>query len=136
MEPSARGMLTILLVKDQNPLHDKISSFLMRQGYRIRAASDGATVLDILAAEQIHLLLTLKLPWTDGFEVTQYLGAYKGDRFPYVMAAVIPPTSACQDQEPLAEDAKPYNFADLLTRVQAAEHYLRSSESSHQPALG
>jgi DNA-binding response OmpR family regulator len=131
-KPTAKK-LTILLAEDHSALRDIVSIYLMRQGYHIRTAGNGKTALEILATEDIDLLLLdLMLPWVDGFEVLQRLRTEQGDRFPYVIVVSALTTEADRKkvQELGGDDylPKPFHLPNLLERIQAVEAQMRSGQ--------
>jgi DNA-binding response OmpR family regulator len=82
---SDQDTLTILLADDHESVRDLTSRFLVRQGYKVYTASNGKEVLDILATEEVHvLLLDLMMPEMDGFTLLEHLRECGGRR-PYVI---------------------------------------------------
>jgi DNA-binding response OmpR family regulator len=82
---SHQGMLTILLADDHESVRDFTSRFLVRHGYKVYTARNGKEVLDILAIEEVHvLLLDLMMPEMDGFTLLEHLRE-RGGRRPYVI---------------------------------------------------
>lgn len=87
----------ILLAEDNHPLSQMLQRFLAARGFHVLAAKTGTEALQILASEEIHLLLLdLRLPELNGVQVLQKLrttprwrtlpvvvmtGIYKGGRF-------------------------------------------------------
>jgi DNA-binding response OmpR family regulator len=105
----------------------------MRQGYHIRTAGNGKAAIEILATEDIDLLLLdLMLPWVDGFEVLEKLKIEQEDRFPYVIVVSALTTEADRKkvQELGGNDylPKPFHLPNLLERIQAIEAQMRSGE--------
>jgi DNA-binding response OmpR family regulator len=122
--------LSILIVEDHDSLRDIVSVYLMRQGYSIRTAGNGQAALDILATEEIQLvLLDLMLPWVDGFQVLHRLRQKRGDGFPYVI--VVSALTAEEDRKKIRELGgdeylpKPFHLPHLLERIEALESRLR-----------
>jgi len=63
---TASEKLVLLVVEDHGSLFDIVSLFMMRHGYHVRTANNGASALEILSREEIHLaLLDLMLPKFD-----------------------------------------------------------------------
>lgn len=125
--------LTILLVEDHGSLRDIVGVYLMRQGYHIRTASSGQAALDILATEEVHLLLLdLMLPGMDGFEVLKRLRTEQGGRFPYVI--VVTALTREEDKKRVQELGgddylpKPFHLPHLLERILVVENRLRRGE--------
>jgi DNA-binding response OmpR family regulator len=127
--------LTILLAEDHNSLRDIVSVYLMRQGYHVRTAGSGKTALEILAAEEIDLLLLdLMLPGLDGFEVLRRLREERGEDGPYVV--VVSALTTEEDRKKVQELGgddylpKPFHLPHLLERIMAIEKRLRRREGS------
>ena len=126
---AAATKLKILVVEDHNSLCDMLSLYLMRYGYHVRTASDGESALDILAKEEIHLiLLDLMLPRMDGFAVLRTLRERQKDKFPYIV--VVSAGASEKDRSKVLDlganeyMAKPFHLARLLERIQSVEKYL------------
>ena len=119
----------LLVVEDHSSLLDMVSLFRMRHGYHVRTANNGESALEILAREEIHLvLLDLMLPKLDGFEVLRQVHKSQQGRFPYIIVASAR-VSDTDRQKVLDLGAnefmpKPFNLNRLLERVQAVEKFL------------
>lgn len=131
-KPTARRPFTILIVEDHDSLRDIVSVYLMRQGYRIRTASNGQAALEILSAEDVHLvLLDLMLPWVDGFQVLHWLRQKQRARFPYVI--VVSALTTEEDRKKVHELGgdeylpKPFHLPHLLERIEALERRFRQN---------
>lgn len=131
--PQARK-LTILLAEDHSSLRDIVSVYLMRQGYHVRTAGSGQSALQILAAEDIDLLLLdLMLPGIDGFEVLRQIREKKGAASPYVV--VVSALTTEEDRRKVQELGgndylpKPFHLPHLLERIVAVEQQLRQGTS-------
>ena len=128
LDPAAK--LSILVVEDHNSLCDLLSLYLMRHGYHVRTASDGEGALEILAKEEIHLvLLDLMLPRVDGFEVLRHVHSSAQPRQPYII--VVSAGASERDRKKVLELGadeympKPFHLLRLLERIQVIEKYLR-----------
>lgn len=126
---AAATKLKILVVEDHNSLCDMLSLYLMRYGYHVRTASDGESALDILAKEEIHLiLLDLMLPRMDGFAVLRTLRERQKEKFPYII--VVSAGASEKDRSKVLDLGaneympKPFHLARLLERIQTVEKYL------------
>jgi CheY-like chemotaxis protein len=124
------GKLAILVVEDHGSLCDLLSLYLMRHGYHVRTASNGEGALEVLAKEDIHLiLLDLMLPRLDGFEVLREIHKTRRDKPPYII--VVSAGASEKDREKVLELGaneympKPFHLMRLLERVQIVEKYLR-----------
>jgi DNA-binding response OmpR family regulator len=128
--------LTILFVDDHDEQRDVVSCFLLRHGYTVHTASNGTAALDILTAEEIHvLILDLMMPELDGFSVLQRLQERGGGR-PYIIV-----TSALNREadrrmvRELGGDEylpKPFLLSALLDRLVLVENRLRREEGAEQ----
>jgi CheY-like chemotaxis protein len=127
--PAARK-LTILVVEDHGSLCDMLSLYFMRYGYHVRTANNGDTALQLLAKEEIDLvLLDLMLPRVDGFAVLKQMGEWDQERRrPYVI--VVSAGASEKDRSKVLELGaneympKPFHLIRLLERVQAVESYI------------
>ncbi|MEK4064244.1 MULTISPECIES: response regulator transcription factor [Paenibacillus] len=67
-------MITILVVEDNETLRQLICTVLGKHGYRVLAAEDGQSALDILEAEYIDLIISdIMMPQVDGYELIEHL---------------------------------------------------------------
>jgi putative nucleotidyltransferase with HDIG domain len=121
--------LVLLVVEDHGSLCDMMSLYLMRNGFHVRTANNGETALEILAREEIHMvLLDLMLPRIDGFEVLRQINKSQREKFPYIL--VISAGASDRDRKKVLElganeyMAKPFHLSRLLERVQAVEKFL------------
>ncbi len=63
-------MTTILIVDDEQDMRNLIKVMLRQSGFQTLQAKDGLTAMDVLAKEQIDLIiLDVMMPHMDGFEV-------------------------------------------------------------------
>ncbi len=127
-KPSAKK-LTILVVEDHGSLCEMLSLYFMRYGYHVRTADNGETALEIIANEQIHLvLLDLMLPRLDGFAVLKELREKKKINTPYII--VVSAGASERDRNKVLELGaneympKPFHLMRLLERIQTVEKYL------------
>lgn len=111
----------ILVVDDEEALRSVLSSELESEGYLVRAAADGEEAIKMLGEQEYHLiLLDIKMPNVDGFEVLKY------SKQKHPMTKVIMLTGfadlkhAIESKKLGAEDfvSKPYDLVDLLTTVE------------------
>ena len=74
----------ILVVEDEEPIQDLISTALRFAGFQVTTAASGREALRLAAGTEIHLLvLDVNLPDLDGFEVCKRLRA-EGHQVPVV----------------------------------------------------
>jgi CheY-like chemotaxis protein len=121
--------LTILVVEDHGSLLEVLGLYFMRSGYHVRTAGDGEAALDILAKEDVHLLvLDLMLPRLDGFGLLKRLRESHPDRLPYII--VISAPGADGDRKKVLDLGadeyvpKPFHLSYLLEKIQAVERQL------------
>ncbi|MEO6164726.1 MAG: HDOD domain-containing protein [Candidatus Binatia bacterium] len=121
--------LVLLVVEDHGTLCEMVSLFLMRRGYQVRTASNGVIALEILAREEIHMvLLDLMLPGVDGFAVLRQIHKSRQEMLPYII--VVSAGASDHDRRKVLDLGaneylpKPFQLARLLERIQAVEKYL------------
>jgi DNA-binding response OmpR family regulator len=113
----------ILLVEDDAAISQPLARALEGQGYRVRAASNGAQALDLALEEPDPdlVLLDLGLPDLDGVEVCRRLR----EMLPQAVVVMLTARSAEVDVvvglDAGADDyvTKPFGLAELLARVRA-----------------
>ena len=60
----------VLVVDDEESIRWVLRTSLQKQGYKVEAAEDGGTALNIIGKEQFAvIILDLNLPDMDGFEI-------------------------------------------------------------------
>jgi two-component system response regulator PfeR len=124
----------ILVVEDDRVLNSQISDLLRDRGYRIEQSFEGdAALLSAVSGRFDLILLDVLLPRSDGFTVLSRLR--KSRRTPVIML------TACGAEEERiaglskgADDylAKPFNFTELLLRIEAL---LRRSMAAFQSCI-
>lgn len=111
----------ILVVEDEEALAQGLVVNLEDKGHRVELARDGREALAQAQAERFDLiLLDLRLPEVDGFEVCQRL-RQDGDFTPILMlTARSQPDDVIYGLKLGADDyvAKPFDLAELLARVE------------------
>ena len=130
-------MTRILVVDDDPTVAEVVAGYLLRAGYTVERAEDGAAALACVAATQPDLLvLDLMLPEVDGLEVCRRLRADRATRsLPIVML-----TARGDEQERIlglelgADDyvTKPFSPRELMLRIQSVLR--RSSSPPPAPA--
>ena len=116
--------LTLLVVDDNEMNRDMLSRRLEKRGYRVLMASDGATALDLIAAQPIDLvLLDIEMPGLSGLDVLREVRKTRsGLQLPILMAtARTDSADVVQALEAGANDyvVKPLDFPVVLARVEA-----------------
>ncbi len=118
-----------MLVEDDRNLLDALKYNMLKEGYTVFAAGDGAEGLDIARREKPDLIiLDVMLPSISGFEVCRILR--KEMSVPILMlSARADETDKVVGLDIGADDyvTKPFNLRELLARVRAL---LRRSETS------
>jgi CheY-like chemotaxis protein len=117
-------MFRILLVEDNEMNRDMLSRRLLRHGYDVLLAVDGAEGLDMAAREGPDLvLMDVSLPGLDGLEATRRLKADPATcRLPVI--ALTAHAMAGDREKALAAgcddyDTKPVELPRLLAKIEA-----------------
>lgn len=115
-------MFNILVVDDYESIRKLMTTYLLRAGYNVFAASDGLEALKILETEHIDLMISdIMMPNMDGYALTNELRSSKYD-FPILM---ITAKESIEDKKKgfLAgtDDymVKPIDIDEMLLRVTA-----------------
>jgi two-component system KDP operon response regulator KdpE len=125
----------VLVVDDDPQMLRAVSNALRARGYSVLATKDGETALDLLADEQIDLvLLDLGLPGLDGHHVIERLRSWS--ETPVIVLSV----RDAQDEKVAAFDAgaddyvtKPFGTKELLARMRAVLR--RAAPDDDEPSL-
>ena len=127
----------ILVVEDDVDIRRLNSEVLMRSGYLVATAKDGALAWDALQLVNYDLLITDNgMPGLSGVEVLKKIHA-AGMNLPVIMATGTMPTwefSVYPWLQPTAVLLKPYHVAELLETVKkvlGADNPVRSAIMSH-----
>lgn len=119
-------MPTILLVEDNALNRDMLSRRLIRRGYSVVTAQDGAEGQAMAQSEAPSLILMdIGLPDTDGWQVTRLLKANADTR--HIPIIALTAHALLTDREKAREvgcddyDTKPVEFDRLLQKI---EHLL------------
>lgn len=111
----------ILIVDDQEVNVKLLEQLLKNAGYqRITATQDSHAVCDLHRANHYDLiLLDLRMPGMDGFEVMEGLKAIETDGYLPVLAVTAQPEHKLRALESGAKDfiSKPFDLAEVLLRV-------------------
>lgn len=128
-ETASSKRLTILVVEDHGSLCEMLSLYLIRHGYHVRTADNGQAALNVLAKEEIDLvLLDLMLPRMDGFAVLKHVRKTHEYKNPYII--IVSAGASEKDRNRVLELGaneympKPFHLIRLLERIQAVEKYL------------
>jgi len=111
---------SILLVEDEENLHEALKLNLELEGYDVTSAFDGAAALKALQAEYFDLLiLDVMLPEMDGINVTETVRLNNNEVPILVLSAKNSSADRVLGLKKGADDylAKPFNLEELLLRV-------------------
>jgi CheY-like chemotaxis protein len=116
-------MPTILLVEDNELNRDMLSRRLMRKGYQVLIAEDGAKGLSAATEGKPDLILMdMSLPVIDGWEVTRRLKAESETRAIPVIALTAHALSTDREKAMAAGcddyDTKPVELDRLLGKIE------------------
>lgn len=129
----------VLVVEDDEAIAQGLVFNLERKGYLVEASSDGLDALTRIQATSFDLvLLDVRLPGIDGFEVCQRL------RQAGVLTPILMLTARGQPDDVIfglkmgADDyvVKPFDLAELLARVEGMLRRLAWSRQSGAPGAG
>ncbi len=128
------NIASVLVVDDEPRYRELLDMNLTRRGYRVRHAVDGLGALNAVEAEEPSLVvLDLKLPDRDGYEVCRRIRTYS--RVPIIMlTARAEPAEKVRGLAVGADDyiTKPFSADELLARVDAV---LRRAGSGQRSSL-
>ena len=97
-------MPTVLVVDDEKEIADLVQIYLSNEGYRVLKAANAAEAEEVLAAQQVHLLiLDIMMPGKDGMTLCRELR--KGSNIPVLMLSarsqdIDNPTTGADDYQP------------------------------------
>ena len=116
-------MTKILLVEDDELNRDMLSRRLLRQGYDVLVAYDGARGVELTGTEQPDLvLMDMCLPLLDGWEATQRLKTNPETRSIPVIALTAHAMTADRERALAAGcddyDTKPIELPRLLEKME------------------
>ncbi len=119
----------VLVVEDVADLRDFYAILLREEGYEVACASDGSDALRWLSWRPDVILLDLMMPVMNGYEFYAKMRDLPGEHPPViVVSAVAPMRSALPGIH--AALPKPFDFTQLLHRVQAAVSHGPSATAS------
>ncbi len=125
--------MSILIVDDEEILQDVLTSLLTKEGYSTLSAGTGREALDLLAREEVELiLLDLMLPDTSGLEVLKRVRASDPDQVVIVITAFSSIEGAIEAMREGAFHYIPKPFKNeevLLTIRKGLDQYRLASEN-------
>jgi two-component system, OmpR family, alkaline phosphatase synthesis response regulator PhoP len=117
---SDQKKISILLVEDEENLHEALRLNLELEGYDVTSAFDGAAALKALQAEYFDLIiLDVMLPEMDGINVTETVRLSNNEVPILILSARNSSADRVLGLKKGADDylAKPFNLEELLLRV-------------------
>src|ERR1044072_4696253 len=116
---------SILLVEDEENLHDALKLNLELEGYEVTSAMDGAAALKALQEEYFDLIiLDVMLPEMDGITVTETVRLSNNEVPILILSAKNSSADKVLGLKKGADDymTKPFNLEELLLRVDNLIH--------------
>jgi two-component system alkaline phosphatase synthesis response regulator PhoP len=113
--------ISILLVEDEENLHEALKLNLELEGYEITSAFDGQQALKAIQSEYFDLIiLDVMLPGVDGISVTETIRVQHNDVPILILSAKNASADRVLGLKKGADDylAKPFNLEELLLRIQ------------------
>ena len=111
---------SILLVEDEEHLHEALKLNLEMEGYEVDSAYDGAEALkQIQSAHYDLIILDIMLPSLDGFSITERMRLNNNQTPILILSAKNTSSNRVQGLKLGADDylTKPFNLEELLLRV-------------------
>jgi DNA-binding response OmpR family regulator len=112
---------SILVVDDEDALRTVLSSELTNEGYDVRTAGDGdEAITELDKAKYDLVLLDIKMPRMNGFEVLKYIREKHGKTKVVMLTGFADLKNAIESKKLGADDfvSKPYDLVDLLTTIE------------------
>jgi two-component system alkaline phosphatase synthesis response regulator PhoP len=112
---------TILLVEDEDNLHEALKLNLELEGYEVTSAFDGAAALKAVDSEYFDLIiLDVMLPEMDGINVTETIRLQNNEVPILMLSAKSSSADRVLGLKKGADDylTKPFNLEELILRVQ------------------
>src|SRR5437764_9294867 len=112
---------SILLVEDEENLHEALKMNLELEGYQVTSAYDGAAAMKAFENEYFDLIIMdVMLPEIDGFNVTQNIRLTNTEVPILILSAKDTSADKVLGLKKGADDylTKPFNLEELLLRVQ------------------
>jgi two-component system alkaline phosphatase synthesis response regulator PhoP len=111
---------SILLVEDEEHLHEALKLNLEMEGYEVDSAYDGGEALKkIQSAHYDLLILDIMLPSLDGYSITEHMRLNNNQTPILIVSAKNTSANRVQGLKLGADDylTKPFNLEELLLRV-------------------
>ena len=118
-------MSRILIVEDNEMNRDMLSRRLMRAGYRVAIATDGAQAIMKSQSDRPDLILMdMSLPVIDGWDATRQIKSDPGTQTIPIIALTAHVMSGDREKAMQAGcndfETKPIDFARLLAKIEIA----------------
>lgn len=116
----ASSKLSVLLVEDEENLHDALKLNLELEGYEITSAYDGHEALKKIEEEYFDLIIMdVMLPGVDGISVTEHIRLQNNEVPILILSAKNTSADRVAGLKKGADDylTKPFNLEELLLRV-------------------
>src|SRR4026209_286034 len=113
--------LSVLLVEDEENLHDALKLNLELEGYEITSAFDGHEALKKIEEEYFDLIIMdVMLPGVDGISITENIRLQNNEVPILILSAKNTSADRVAGLKKGADDylTKPFNLEELLLRVQ------------------
>src|SRR5579871_611682 len=118
---STEKKISILLVEDEENLHEALKLNLELEGYEVTSAFDGAKALKAIQQEYFNLIiLDVMLPGIDGISITETVRVKNNDVPILILSAKNTSADRVLGLKKGADDylTKPFNLEELLLRIQ------------------
>lgn len=118
---SSEKKISILLVEDEENLHEALKLNLELEGYEVTSAFDGAQALKSIQQEYFNLIiLDVMLPGIDGISIAETVRVQNNDVPILMLSAKNTSADRVLGLKKGADDylTKPFNLEELLLRIQ------------------
>ena len=117
------GIVTVLVVDDEEPIRNALRKYLKQQQFEVYAAGSGDEALQQLRLHKVALMLSdIRMPGTSGVDLVPQALEIEPDLAILMLTAVNDATSAalCMQRGAMDYLTKPIELADLGRAVQRA----------------
>lgn len=114
--------MRLLIIEDEPPMRTALAETLAAEGYRVKAATDGISGLEIACTENFDLiLLDVMMPGLDGYAVCKELRKRGRDMPVLMLTAKGQIDDRVDGLDSGADDylVKPFSLKELLARIRA-----------------
>ena len=136
--PAMEGVVSVLVVDDEEPIRSALGRFLKQQGYEVTTAASGEEALDILQRQKITcMILDVRMPGMNGVDLVPEALEREPNLAILMLTAVNDATSAalCMQRGALDYLTKPIDLKDLDRAIQRAlrrRHAMMESQEINQ----